>query len=460
MKGGVRRLALDILVDVADGADGDERLEQGLALAAPRDGALLAELVRGSLQWQARYDHVIASFSRKRPPGDPVLTALLRLSLHQLLALDGVPPYAAIHEAGELARARAGRGKVGFVNGLLQAARRRLRPDGADAAAREAALRELFAPLEPDRPRWLATWHSLPQWLVTRWRDRWGDAVAERLCAATNTPPPVHLHVLGGDDPAAVAAAVVAAGGRAAVGPGDTAVTLDGRPGRSAVREILASRPGLVVQDATVQEASAWLTAGDLVGPWLDLCAAPGGKAAHLAHVLPTTAPLVVMDRRPARMALLRDTLDRAAPGRTLAVQADGLHPPFAPAVFGGILLDGPCSGTGVLRHHPDGRWRLRPSTPARKARTLLALADRAAELLRPGGRLLYATCSLEAEENEDVLGALRERRPELVPDPAADGAWMRTWLPGDAGTPPGGDGFFAARLRRRTDTEGTENEA
>ena len=461
--GGARGQALDILLAVDEGAALDPLLDAALERAPdPREAAFLAELVRGTLQWRGRYDHVIAAFSRKRPPSDPILVNILRLGLHQLLGLDGVPPYAAVHEAGELCRRRAGKGKVGFVNGMLQAVRRRLRPDGADNERRDEALRTLLADLEPDRPRWLATWYSLPQWLVTRWRDRYGDALAEAMCAATHMAAPVHLHVVGPADPAAVAAALGEAGLETTPGPGPRALTITGRPGRGPLRTALEHEASVVVQDATVQEATAWLLAGPAVSaPWLDLCAAPGGKAAHLLGALPDGTTLVAMDNRRRRVRLLQDTLDRVRPGRVPVVTGDGLHPPFAAGGFGGILLDGPCSGTGVLRHHPDGRWQLQPGTPQRKARHLLALATAAAGLLQPGGRLLYATCSVEPEENEDVVARLRESRPDLVPDPGPDGHWQRTWLPGGKDTPAGGDGFFAARLVRRCDqNDGPEDDA
>ncbi len=129
----------------------------------------------------------------------------------------------------------------------------------------------------------------------------------------------------------------------------------------------------------------------------------------------------------------------------TALVAADGTAPPFAPGAFAAVLLDGPCSGTGVLRHHPDARLHLGKGAPAANGRLLGELARQAAELLRPGGVLWYATCSLEPEENEQVLDRLLASGLPLTPLPHADGTWRRTWLPGR----PAGDGFFAARLRR-----------
>jgi len=452
----VRRRALEILLAVADGENLDPLLDRALNEAqTPRDAAFLAELVRGTLQWQGRYDHVITSFSRKRPPNDPVLIAILRLGLHQMLGLDAVPAYAAIHQAGELCRLMAGRGKVGFINGMLQAIRRRILTEQPDPVAREINLRKLFADFESDRPRWLATWYSLPPWLVNRWAKTFGIETAAVLCAWINEPVSLHLHVLG-DMPVAEARQQLAAAGiEAEPGAGPSTLTVATRPGRSKLRAALERLPFLIVQDISVQQATDWL-ASDLPTdrPVLDMCAAPGGKTAHLRALLADSAPVVAMDNRPDRIRLLQDTTERTVPSRVPLLLADGEHPPFAPGTFGGILLDGPCSGTGVLRHHPDGRWRLQAGTPAHKAATLLTLATRAVDILAPGGRLMYATCSLEPEENDQVLATLLNNCPNLVPEPDASGVWRRYWLPDAGGSEadgrhPTGDGFFAARLRK-----------
>ena len=173
------------------------------------------------------------------------------------------------------------------------------------------------------------------------------------------------------------------------------------------------------------------------------LCAAPGGKTARLAAVLGAGRLIVAMDNRPRRMRLLRDTIERTRSSRVALVQGDGTAPPLAGGRFSAVLLDGPCSGTGVLRRHPDGRWNLRPEAPARNGDRLLALAKQAADLLAPGGVLLYATCSLEREENEDVIERLQSGRADLEPATGTDD--RRAWLPGESC----GDGFFAAKLRR-----------
>lgn len=448
-----RDAAHAVLVAVHEGRRLDEKLDAALDRADPRERGLLASLVRGALQWQGRYDHLITRFSRKRAPRDPALLAVLRLGLHQLCALDGVPAHAAVNETVELCRRRVGEPHVPFVNGLLQEVRRQAlggAPAPAGAAEREALLRPWFDDLGPGSPAWLAAWHSHPQWLVERWAARHGAAAVDALCAANNRPVPVTLHVREPRDVAATAAALAAAGFACRTCAGaPRALELEGTPDRAALAALLAAQPGLVVQDRSVQEATRWL-AGPAVaaaGPddvLADLCAAPGGKTALLAGWWP--GALVAADSTRGRVELLRGTLKRIeAPGAGVLL-ADGRRPPLRPGSLAAVLLDGPCSGTGVLRHHPEGRWRLRASHVERSAERLRELALAAAGLVRPGGRLLYATCSLEPEENDDVIEALRAARPDLAPEPDDEGRWRRLWLPGGEG---GGDGFYAARLRR-----------
>lgn len=448
----VRDLAHAVLLGVHEGRRLDEKLDAALAKALPRDRGLLAELVRGTLQWQGRYDHLIHRFSRRQAPTDPALLIVLRLGLHQLCGLDGVPPHAALYETGELCRRRVGDREVGFVNGLLQSVRRDIlrEPAPIGREARESRMRPLFDDLVPDSAAWQAAWHSHPQWLVDRWREAHGAGTVEAMCAWNNHPVPVTLHVRAPADPTAVVEHLRTAGVELVVRTDapralETTALLD----RAHLTQLLAEHPELIVQDATVQEATLWLAAEAVAaaGPedrLGDLCAAPGGKAALLAGWWP--GGLIACDNTRERTALLRGTLKRIETAPLGVVLADGRRPALRPGSLAVVLLDGPCSGTGVLRHHPEGRWRLRPSHVERSAARLGEMALAAVDLLAPGGWLLYATCSLEPEENGAVLTELLAARADLAPAPDAQGRWQRLWLPHEAR----GDGFFAARLRRR----------
>ena len=463
----VRLMALDILVKVEQGELLDPLLQKSLdELNDPRGGAFLAEMVRGTIQWRDRYRHVLSFFVTRQLPDDAFLRQLFFLSLHQLLGLDGVPPYATLHQAGELCRQRVGAPQVGFVNGVLQSVRRRIVPDwsekdtgsGPDQAEREKRMLPLFADLEADPVAWLAAWHSHPQWLVKGWLDRYGRETTASICEANNKSVDLCFHILEPADAQQVCRDMAASGYPVPAEPTGRTIIATERIRQQDLREMLERFPCLIVQDAVVQQATSWLMAGrdalSADGVWadpklmvLDLCAAPGGKTARLA-AWGRGQRLVALDNRPARVSLLRDTLQRTGLDWVDVIQGDGLAPPLPDGSCSAVLLDGPCSGTGVLRHHPEGRWGLSRRAPGRNGKLLLQLADKAADLLAPGGLLMYATCSLEHQENEDVVAALLSGRTDLEPVPDDLGLWQRQWLPGDGGRP--GDGFYAARLQKK----------
>jgi 16S rRNA (cytosine967-C5)-methyltransferase len=415
----VRRAALTVLVRVAEGRSLAPELDAALA-GLPKDHGrssrgFLTELVKGTLGWQGLYDHLIRQLSRRRPARDPLTLVVLRLSLHQLLACGGVPAYAAVHQAGELCRAGGRPRQVRYVNGLLQAMVRRLDAAGGDVTA---ALKPLCPDPRRDPEGHLAVRQSLPRWLVHRWLVRLGEEEAAQLCRHLNHPAPLTFHCLPPADPEETARELAGSGWTVRRGRlHRRALVLEERVERGVLRELLAKRPHLIVQDEGAQCATTWLAAGAL---------------------------------QRERMALLLETAKRIEAGPLSVIIADGSSPPFKPGSFDAVLLDGPCSGTGVLRHHPEGRWRLRPETLAVNAERLLALARAGTLLLRPGGRLLYVTCSLEPEENEQVVTRLLAAEPDLEPDPAPTGTSpagdQYTWWPQRTGT----DGFFAARLRRK----------
>ena len=441
-----RRLAWQVLRRVETGGPLPELLDDAMArLPADRDRRRLSELVRGTLRWQGRYDTVLDRLARPGLRVRPPVRTALRLGLHQLLAMDGVPVHAAVHATVDLARHAGGAGAARFANAVLREVARRLAraPAGEEPAA---ALRDLFPDPAADPAGWLSAWHSHPRWLVERWLARWGQEAVEALLRHDNAVPPQALAVLPPADPEAERQALDAAG--VPVAPGrlsPRALVLQRRLSRRELGELLAARRDLLVQDEAVLAATEFLLTG-AAAPAADLCAAPGGKTLHLLRRLPPGG-VTALDRDRRRLPDVRAAAKRIAAAPPAVVCADGRRPPLRPGTLATLLLDGPCSGTGVLRRHPEGRWRLRPETPARNGERLLALALAAADLLRPGGRLLYGTCSLEPEENEQVVARLREARPDLVPDPV-DGAWERHWRPWRDGA----DGFYAARLRREVD--------
>lgn len=439
-----RGVALEILRRVeADAAYPDRLLEHLPARGGldARDRALVTELVLGALRWQGLLDWHLARVSH-RPLADVEgwVRALLRLSAYQLAFLDRVPARAVVHEAVELAKRRRPRGAAEFVNGVLRAL--------------AGAPRPWPAPAHEDPLEALALRASHPTWLVRRWVARYGEAEAETLLAAMNERPPLVLRV---NALRATVEEVAAALRRHGAGvapcrwaPEGLVVTEAGDP-----RALAPLRAGW----CTVQDEAAILV-GHVLGPEpgetvADVCAAPGTKTTHLAQLMENRGRILAADPHPGRLALLREASRRT--GATIVEAREGTAEALAREAGGRcdrVLVDAPCSNLGVLRRNPDGKWRRHEADLARLAAAQGAILDAAAALVRLGGVLVYATCSLEPEENEAVVAAFRSRRPEFAPDP------MPASVPAACRAAPemlrmaphrhGSDGFTAVRLRRR----------
>ena len=435
-----RTAALAALRSVRRGVLAGPALDHAAGRLDPRDRAWTQELVFGTLRMRGRLDHRLAACS-SRPLDriDPDILDVLRLGGYQLTEMGGVPPYAAVSQSVELARSAGGGRAAGFVNGVLQSLRR-----AGDAST--------FPAFDDDPAGHLSTWGSHPRWLVERWLARLGPEDAGRLVEVNNRTPPLYLRVLGDVD--AGRAALDAAG-----------VTLEEVPGAPRSFRLVAGglAEALDVAPVIVQDpAAGWVA--DFVHPppgarIVDIAAAPGGKAMALAFGESARRPGVVVspdlsDVRLSRLKANIARLGRASPAGlggvpVAALVADGLAPPFRAADV--VLLDAPCTGSGTLRRHPDGRCRLGPGD----VRTLALLQERllqaASTLVRGGGLLVYATCSLEREENEDRVASFLEKHPDFELDPPAgvpasmlDHGMLRL-LPHVHGW----DGAFAARLRR-----------
>jgi 16S rRNA (cytosine967-C5)-methyltransferase len=442
-----RAAAADLLADLRVGHLLDAAFERRAGALDPRDRRWVRELVWGLLRRRAWLDAVLEARVRGGLVTlDPDLADLLRLGVQQLVAMGSVPAHAAIHETVELAKARHGRGAGGLANAVL----RRVHREGA---AGPGAL-EPPAPADPLAA--LALRHSHPLWLVQRWAERWGPDELEPLLAAGNAEAPVVARPYAPGRAAAEAEPALreslGAEGVAAEGPPPGALWPPGsvRIGRgAALTELAAFREGRFhVQDP----ASTWVTVyaafppGAVVG---DLCAAPGGKAMELAR---TAARVVAADRAPARLARVAENVRRLGAANVAPVVADATEPPLAGA--DAVLVDVPCTGTGTFRRHPDARWRLRPSDLAVLPAEQRGILRAAAACVRPGGLLVYSTCSIESEENDEPVDAflaqhagewaLEPPPPGTVPAALLDGGRLRV-LPHRHGA----DGAFAARLRR-----------
>jgi 16S rRNA (cytosine967-C5)-methyltransferase len=439
-----RGVALEILVRVETRDAFADRLLDTLpdrARLEPRDRALVTELVLGTLRWQRRVDWALAPVSR-RPLPDllPWLRALLRLTAYQLGFLDRIPPWAAVHEAVELAKLRRPPGAAAYLNGVLRAlaAKRRPWPE----------------PVGPDPVETLGVRASQPTWLVRRWWARYGSDETTALAHAMSAVPPlvVRANLLRGPR-----AALVEALRQAGAGAGETRFAPEGLVLERAgdLRELAPLRDGR----ATIQDEAA-IMVGHALGPRpgetvADVCAAPGTKTTHLAALMSNQGRIVAADPHAGRLALLRAACARL--GATIVeprlADAGALAAALGPTCDR-VLVDAPCSNLGVLRRNPDAKWRRRPEDFAALGPTQLAVLAAAADLVRPGGVLVYATCSLEPEENEAVVQALRARRPDLEPDPLPPAVPEACRAAPDvlrmAPHRHGSDGFTAHRLRRR----------
>jgi 16S rRNA (cytosine967-C5)-methyltransferase len=427
-----RRVALDALRRVRAGELADRALDAACARLEPRDRAWTHELVLGTFRLRGRLDWLLAARVRGGLARlEPDVLDVLRLGAYQLLEMGSVPAYAAVSQSVDLMRTAGSAGAAGLVNGVLQALRRAgtPRPPGFEA----------------DPAGYVADWESHPRWMVDRWIARWGADEVRALAEANNRRPGPCIRPVG--MPVDTALVLLRGAGIPAepvdVSPDSIRILPPG-----SVADVLPTVPAVVQDPAAALVVRYAAVPED--GPALDLCAAPGGKALGLAERAPRVA---AADLSPRRMRRVAENAARVGWGdRIGAVVADARFPPFRAA--GAVLLDAPCTGTGTFRRHPDGRWRVTEGDLAALAALQAELLEAAAPLVAPGGVLVYSTCSLEREENEERVEAFLAEHPDFgvepapgaVPEALLDAAGFLCVLPQRQGV----DGAFAARLRRR----------
>lgn len=399
------------------------------ALAAERenvaeaDRALVAALAFGVLREHRRLANMLAPRLKRAP--QPLLQALLLVGLYQLEAMR-IPAHAAVHATVGATRALGLSKARGLVNAILRGHQR----DGAPALADDAGVR-----------------HSHPDWLVAALRTDWPERWAEVL-AANNSQAPMHLRV---NERAADRETYR----DALAEQGITATPTPHLPSSLTLAQPVSTGalPGFAEGRVSVQDGAAQLAA-DLLAPRdgervLDACAAPGNKSAHLLER--ARLDLLALDIDTERLATLKATLDRLGlDARTHAADAQNVAAWWDGRAFDRILLDAPCSGTGVIRRHPDIKWlRRADDIPAAAARQG-ALLDALWPTLAPGGRLVYATCSILRPEGADVLEAFLARCPDARERPIEAG-WGEAEAVGRRIAPgaDGFDGFYYAVLER-----------
>jgi 16S rRNA (cytosine967-C5)-methyltransferase len=428
-----RIAAAQIASEVRGGELLDASFDRRTARFDARDRRWTRELVYGSLRRRS----VIDAYLHARVKGglgriDADLLELLRLGSHQLLFMGSVPSYAAIGQTVELAKRRHGIGASKLVNAVL----RRL-----DRDRESLALPQLDDPIEA-----MALEHSHPVWIVARWAARWGIEETRRLLSANNTEAPLiarPVHIVREQ----LEASLEESGVHVEDAPLLRDSLVLAGPVAS-ITDLAAFKKGLFhLQDpaSTLVTIYAAIPPGATVA---DLCAAPGGKAVELAR---SAKAVFASDLSFPRLRRVRENIERLELGNLFALVADGRMP--ATRAVDAVLVDAPCTGTGTFRRHPDARWRIKPSDLAVLSALQRALLERAAALVRPGGLLIYSTCSLEPEENDAAVELFLREHPAwrleappsgTVPATVLDGGCLRV-LPQVHGT----DGAFAARLRR-----------
>jgi 16S rRNA (cytosine967-C5)-methyltransferase len=444
-----RYLAYKTLLAVHKGAYADVALHRSLAPGSLNDldRSLVTELVYGSVRRQRTLDALIDQLGKKKAHQQPTeLRAILHLGLYQLRYLTAVPPSAAVNTSVDLAKAAGLERLGGVVNGIL---RQYLRLQEEPVAA---APDPLLLPADPVTA--LGVQHSYPDWIVQRWAEQLGLEAAEALCQWFNQSPHIDLRVNRCRATLETVEATFTAAGVKTdrIPPLPDALRLTHPVGS------ITALPGYAEGWWSVQDASAQLVAylvnpqpGDLV---VDACAAPGGKATHLAELMGDQGMVWACDRTTSRLKKIKLNSARLQLSSLKTYTGDSRDLPKFHGQADRVLVDAPCSGLGTLHRHADARWRQTPETVGELVALQLELLQEAARWAKPQATVVYATCTLNAEENEGVVQQFLQHHPDWqIQAPAADSpvapwatekGWVQVW-PHQHDM----DGFFMVALRR-----------
>lgn len=395
-----RQLAVEVLNKV-DTAQAYANLELDLHLRrsslSVRDRALATELVYGTLRWRKTVDRCIeATSNRPLHKLNSLLRAILRITAYQLFFLTSIPPHAAVYESVELAKRLHGPGAARFVN----ATARHMQRSGIPSATGQGAS-------------FLASKWSHPQWLVEKWLSAYGWQATEGMLITNQQPPTVTLRVNTlCITRAAFLEKLQQQGVQALAGATPDAIKI---VGSSSVTDLPGYKQGeFIIQDEASQLAAYALQPqpGEVI---LDMCSAPGGKATHLCQLMKDHGTVYALELHPHRTALIQRNARRLKIKSLQVINHDSRHlPDHLQGVAKRILLDAPCSGTGVLRRRVDLRWRLNDSDFSVLTQMQRELLDAAAIALVPNGRLIYSTCSVEPEENKIQVKDFLNRHPNF----------------------------------------------
>lgn len=428
-----RLTAFEILRGVENGAYSSILLAAREPELKPADRGLCHELVLGVLRWQLHLDRIIEHYANRRVDKiDPEVRTILRMALYQLRFLSRIPPSAAVNESVKLVGLVKLRSAQPFVNAVLRRATREPEYDPTVG---------IMDPLES-----LSVKTSHPVWLLKRWTEAFGFEETARFAEANNQTPRPSMRIVRSRSTEAEVLAQLTAGG-ATVERSSVAAAAWRISGATGLLRQLAGEGKIYLQDDASQLVAEVVgaTAGERV---LDLCSAPGGKTALIGERMNDRAKIVACDVSASRLSIVARTVElhQLTNVRLLLLNAEH-RLPFQDHPFDRVLVDVPCSGTGTLRGNPEIRWRLSEETIATFAERQKRILENAASVVRIGGRLVYSTCSVEPEEDEDVVKWFLETQPGFGQVPistASTGSVKRTW-PHHEGT----DGFFIAAFER-----------
>jgi 16S rRNA (cytosine967-C5)-methyltransferase len=401
----VREIALDILLSIEKNqAFSNLLLNKNIQKykLAGKDAGLLTEIVYGTIQRKITLDYYLQPFLKNPRKMQAWVKVLLRLSLYQMVYLDRIPEHAVIYEAVEIAKKRGHKGISSMVNGVLRNVQRQGVP----------SLDAIKDPIEK-----LAVETSHPLWLVQRWTAQYGIDKTRQICEASLLPPKQTIRVNTSRFTLEEVIEKLAEEGievqRGILAP----EALEVQKGNAAHTE--AFRHGMF----TVQDESSMLVAhavgatdGDKV---LDSCAAPGGKTTHIAEKLYHTGSVVSLDIHDHKVKLITEQVERLQLPNVTAIVMDSrqVNEHFEKESFDKILVDAPCSGFGVMRRKPDLKYTKTEQDILQLARIQLQILEAVEPLLKKGGTLIYSTCTIDQEENKEVVEAFLENHPDFVPD-------------------------------------------
>ena len=442
-----RHLALKVLYQInEENAYANLALDEALRKnpgVDPRDRGLATELVYGCTKYRGRLDWVINQFAKpKVEKMAPWIRNIIRLGLYQLIFLDKVPASAAINEAVKLAKKYGHQGTVKFVNGVLRNIQRNLD-------------KIKYPNFETNPVEHLQVVYSHPYWMVKDWVERFGPQGALELCKYNNNPSPLWIRTNTLKNTRAELKEKLALEGVETV---ESSRTTEGLRiiGNVAIGQLSSFKQGLF----TVQDESSILVGHSLIPKpgqvLLDVCSGPGGKTSHLAQLMENQGRILAFDVHEHRLKLIEETCDRLGIKivETILHDARQLRA-IIKEQADGILVDAPCSGLGVLGRRPDARWQKRPEDITELVKIQKAILNEVAPLVKSGGTLVYSTCTITFEENNQVVEDFLATHEEFyldkdlpkylsLPNLGEEG-WVQ-FLPHIHNI----DGFFIARMEKK----------